>query len=57
MAKIFLNDVDFAPAAEVPFMIIVSRFIDHDALREFLQKFLTIAFSKLYQYEKSKKEL
>ena len=43
MAKIYLNDHDYAGAASVPFMLIVSRFILSEAIPEFVAKFLTVS--------------
>jgi hypothetical protein len=54
-AKIYINDLDWASACSVPFMIIVSRFLDSPAIREFIKQFIQIAFSELPDLQKRKK--
>ena len=53
-AKIYLNELDWASACQVPFLMIASRFIDHVPTRDFLKQFFKIAFDELPSLEKSK---
>ena len=55
-AKIYLNDIDWASACQVPFLMITSRFLDHIPTREFLNQFWKIAFSELPNLEQGSKQ-
>jgi hypothetical protein len=56
LAKIYLDDVTYATAAAVPLMLLISRFIENESMREFVQKFLTVIFPMLLSLEKSMKK-
>jgi hypothetical protein len=57
LAKIYLNDVSYASAACIPFMNICQKFINEEALQEFIIKFITICLSMLMGLEKNAEEL
>ena len=57
LAKAYLNDVTYASAASVPFMLICSKFIHEEACLEFIIKFITIGLSMLMGLEKNAEEL
>jgi hypothetical protein len=51
LAKTYLNDVSYSSAASVPFVQLCSRFINDEAMQEFIIKFETICFSMLMGLE------
>ncbi len=53
LAKVYLNEVTYASAAKVPFVMICSRFIQEESMQEFLIKFETICLSLLMGLEKN----
>jgi hypothetical protein len=57
LAKVYLNDVSLASAAAVPFMLIISRFIQDEEVQEFMIKFETICLSMMMGLEKNAEEL
>lgn len=57
LAKVYLNEVTYASAARVPFVMICSRFIADEAMQEFIIKFETICLSMLMGLEKNAEEL
>lgn len=57
LAKIYLNDVSYASASSVPFMLVCSKFINDESMQEFVIKFLTIGFSMLMGLEKNAEEI
>jgi hypothetical protein len=52
MAKIYLNDVNYASAASITFMLVTSKFSEAEPVKDFLLKFITITLSMLLQVEK-----
>ena len=57
LAKIYLNDVVYSSAASVPFILVCSRFMQEEAMQEFVVKFETICLSMLMGLEKNAEEL
>ena len=55
MAKSYLNEnaLDFQTSAAIPLMLVITRFLDHEATQEFVVKFLTIALETLTSIEVS----
>lgn len=47
LAKIYLNDPVFCFAASVPFMMIITRFMEFPILMGYVKKFITLALSTL----------
>jgi len=47
LAKIYLNDPIFCFAAAVPFMMIVTRFMEYPILMGYVKKFITLTLSTL----------
>jgi hypothetical protein len=57
LAKIYLNDVVLSSAASVPLMLLCSRFLQDEAMLEFITKFETICLASLMNLEKNAEEL
>jgi hypothetical protein len=53
LAKIYLDDVTYATASAVPMMLLISRYISNEGMREFVLKFLTVIFPMLLSLEKT----
>ena len=56
LAKIYVNDIDWASSCQIPFLLIASRFVDHLPVREFLRQFWKVAFDELPKLEKDAKQ-
>ncbi|CAG9325131.1 unnamed protein product [Blepharisma stoltei] len=56
LGRIYLNDVAFAKAAEIPFMLMAGRFIDSNPMQEYLTKFFNLGLKLLYTKMKEKTE-
>ena len=54
LAKIYLNDQAYAQCCNRPLMMLISRFINDQGIREFLVKFMTVSLSMLLALEKGK---
>lgn len=54
LAKIYLNDQAYAKCCSRPLMMLISRFILDNGVRDFLVKFLTVSLSMLLALEKGK---
>ena len=54
LAKIYLNDQSYAQCCSRPLMMLISRFINDQGVRDFLVKFLTVSLSMLLALEKGK---
>ena len=54
LAKIYLNDQSYAQCCSIPLMMLISRFINDQSIRELLVKFMTVSLSMLLALEKGK---
>jgi len=54
LAKIYLNDQAYAQCCSRPLMMLISRFIKDNGVRDFLVNFLTVSLSMLLALEKGK---
>lgn len=54
LAKIYLNDQSYAQCCSRPLLMLISRFVNDNGVREFLVKFLTVSLSMLLALEKGK---
>lgn len=54
LAKIYLNDQAYAQSCSRPLLMLVTRFINDNGVRDFLVKFLTVSLSMLLALEKGK---
>lgn len=54
LAKIYLNDQAYSQCCGKPLMMLISRFVNDNGVREFLVKFLTVSLSMLLALEKGK---
>eukprot|EP00349_Pseudokeronopsis_sp_Brazil_P005086 CAMPEP_0202967216 /NCGR_PEP_ID=MMETSP1396-20130829/11990_1 /ASSEMBLY_ACC=CAM_ASM_000872 /TAXON_ID= /ORGANISM="Pseudokeronopsis sp., Strain Brazil" /LENGTH=82 /DNA_ID=CAMNT_0049691993 /DNA_START=263 /DNA_END=511 /DNA_ORIENTATION=+ len=54
MAKAYLNEsnLDYQNSAAMPLLLVIQRFIDHQATLEFVIKFVSIAVNHLTAVEK-----
>lgn len=49
LGKIYLNDLAYSHAAAVPFMLIANRFLDQDAIVEYLYRFSSFGLDQILE--------
>ena len=54
MAKAYLNEssLDFQTSASVPLTLLITRFLEHSAVQEFVLKFVTVAMAVLSRVDR-----
>lgn len=55
LGKVYLSQLHLAKAAAIPFLLIVSRFLDSDTLQEYVYRFSKLAIQLITQGERGKR--